>query len=137
MSTTAANGKAEPVTSEILDRQPPRDLDAEKGVLGSVLLKPEICEEVFPLVAPDDFYCEANQKIFGHLQSIHRSGAKPDLTLLVNRLNSSGDYENIGGTRIALPKFPAPFRTRETSNTMPGSSATWPANDSLFSTLAN
>ena len=34
------------VTAEILDRQPPRNLEAEKGVLGSIMLMPEVCDEV-------------------------------------------------------------------------------------------
>ena len=32
---------ARAVTSEILDRQPPFNLDAEMGVLGSILLSPD------------------------------------------------------------------------------------------------
>ena len=35
-----------PVTSEILDRQPPRNLEAEKAVLGSILLLPQVCDDV-------------------------------------------------------------------------------------------
>jgi hypothetical protein len=97
MSTTLAIANGKPVTSEILDRQPPRDLGAEKGVLGSILLKPEICGDVLTLVSADDFYDEANQKLFGHFMGIHGSGAKPDLVLVTNRLNASGDYDDIGG----------------------------------------
>src|SRR6266404_9338203 len=85
------------VTAEILDRQPPRNLEAEKGVLGSVMLMPEVCDEVALIIRPHDFYDEANQKLFAHMQAIHDAGRKIDLTLLVERLNSSGDFELMGG----------------------------------------
>jgi replicative DNA helicase len=85
------------VSAEILDRQPPCNLDAEKGVLGSIMLLPEVCDEIALIVRPHDFYDEANQKLFGHMQAIHDAGRKVDLTLLVERLNSSGDFELIGG----------------------------------------
>jgi replicative DNA helicase len=85
------------VTAEILDRQPPRNLDAEKGVLGSIMLMPEVCDEVALIVRARDFYDEANQKLFAHMQAIHDAGRKIDLTLLVERLNSSGDFELMGG----------------------------------------
>jgi replicative DNA helicase len=89
--------KRRPVSAEILDRQPPCNLEAEKGVLGSILLLPEVCDEVALIVRPADFYDEANQKLFAHMQSIHDAGRRIDLTLLVERLNSAGDYELIGG----------------------------------------
>ena len=39
-----------------LDRQLPYDLDAEMGVLGSVLLMPEACDEIALEVRADDFF---------------------------------------------------------------------------------
>ena len=41
-----------PVSSEILDRQPPVDTDAEMGVLGSILLRPDVCDDVAMEVRP-------------------------------------------------------------------------------------
>jgi hypothetical protein len=96
MSPTLAksNGK---VSAEILDRQPPSNIEAEKGLLGSILLKPDICDQMAEIVQPDDFYAEENQKLFAHILGLHRRGVRVDLPLLRNRLNSSGDYELIGG----------------------------------------
>lgn len=82
--------------AEVLQRSPPFDLEAEMGVLGSVLLMPEICDEIASLKA-DDFYEDANRKIYENLRDMYDSGDKIDLTLLVSRLRTSGDYDKIGG----------------------------------------
>lgn len=88
---------ARPVTSEILDRQPPFNLEAEAGVLGSIVLKPDACDDVALILRPDDFYDDANRKLFEHMLSMHDAGRKIDLTLLVETLKTAGDFERIGG----------------------------------------
>ena len=86
------------VSSEILDRLPPHNLDAEKGVLGSLLLDPNLCDDVALIVRADDFYADANQKLYGHLLAMHDAGSRIDTTLLLERLRTGGDLEAIGGT---------------------------------------
>jgi len=86
-----------PVTSEILDRQPPRNLDAEKAVLGSILLLPHICDDVSLAIRPEDFYDDANRVIFEHFLSIISLSRQIDMALVVERLRTAGDYEKIGG----------------------------------------
>jgi len=85
------------VSSEILDRLPPQNLDAEKGVLGSLLIDPEMCDEVAMVVRADDFYADANQKLYAHILAMHEGGKRIDTTLLVERLKNEGDLEAIGG----------------------------------------
>ena len=50
--------------SELMDRQPPFDLQAEIGVLGSIVLLPDVLDDVILLVRPDDFYDDAHRKLF-------------------------------------------------------------------------
>ncbi len=88
--------KPEPSAAEILQRQPPFDLEAEMGVLGSILLLPEVCDDIASLRA-DDFYDDANRKIYENLREMHDGGNKIDITLLVSRLRTSGEYEKVGG----------------------------------------
>src|SRR5205814_9321266 len=83
--------------SELMDRQPPFDLNAEIGVLGSIVLLPDVLDDVVMIVRPDDFYDDAHRKLFVHMTALHESGKKIDDTLLVNRLKTAGDYEAIGG----------------------------------------
>ena len=82
--------------TEILQRQPPFDLEAEQGVIGSILLMPEVCDDIASLKA-DDFYDDANRLIYGALRDMHDGGHKIDVTLLVSRLRTDGEFEKVGG----------------------------------------
>ena len=86
------------VASEILDRLPPQNLEAERGVLGSLLLDPQMCDEVALELRADDFYADANQKLYRHLLALHDEGKRIDTTLLVERLRQAGELEAVGGT---------------------------------------
>lgn len=85
------------INSEILDRRPPCNLEAERGVLGSILLLPVVCDDVALVLRGEDFYDDANQIIYGHLREMHDEGRRIDMTLLVERLRSKGDFDRVGG----------------------------------------
>ena len=85
------------VSSEILDRQPPCNLEAELGVVGSILLVPDVCDDVATILCADDFYGDAHRTLFGHMLAMHDAGRKIDLTLLVDELKKSDAFEQIGG----------------------------------------
>ena len=86
------------VASEILDRLPPQNLEAERGVLGSLLLDPLMCDEVALELRADDFYADANQKLYRQILALHDEGKRIDTTLLVERLRQAGELEAVGGT---------------------------------------
>ncbi|MGV3484079.1 MAG: replicative DNA helicase [Planctomycetaceae bacterium] len=86
-----------PSASEVLQRQPPFDLEAEMGVLGSILLLPEVCDDIASLLRADDFYDDANRCLYQHVRDMYDGGEKIDSTLLVSRLRTAGDYDKVGG----------------------------------------
>jgi len=94
--------RAGKVTSEILDRLPPQNLDAEKAVLCSILLDPQMCDDVALILRPEDFYAEAHAKLYRHMLAMHDEGKRIDETLLVERLRQSGEFEAIGGTAYLI-----------------------------------
>jgi replicative DNA helicase len=85
------------VNSEILDRQPPCNLEAERGVLGSILLLPSVCDDVALILRPEDFYDDSNRTLYAHMREIHDDSQRIDTTLLVERLKNHGQYEMVGG----------------------------------------
>ena len=81
----------------ILDRTPPCDVPAEMAVLGSILLMPDVCDDLVMILKADDFYDDANRKLYQHMTDMVDLGQKIDVTLLVNRLKAANDYEAVGG----------------------------------------
>jgi len=78
-----------------LDR--PANVDAERAVLGSILLKPDVCDDVALVVRAEDFSDESHQLLYRHLLDLHDSGKRIDATIVVERLKTQGDFERIGG----------------------------------------
>jgi replicative DNA helicase len=79
------------------DRQLPQSIEAERAVLGSILLLPEVFDEVALVIRAGDFYDDANRTIYQHLLEMHDSGERIDPMLLVERLKKADAYESIGG----------------------------------------
>ena len=82
---------------QLFDRQPPHSLDAERAVLGSILLLPDTCDEVALLVRPEDFYDDANARLFRRILDMRDAGQQVDPMLLLEELKTAGDYEVVGG----------------------------------------
>jgi len=81
--------------SEMLDRLPPQDLNAEKQVLGSILLNPRIIDEI--TLSGADFYSDANRRIFECMVAM-RDARKPiDVYSLFDALKAAGSLEATGG----------------------------------------
>ncbi|HPP54928.1 MAG TPA: DnaB-like helicase N-terminal domain-containing protein, partial [Thermoguttaceae bacterium] len=87
------------VSSEILDRLPPHHLEAERGVLGSILLDPQMCDEVIPILRVEDFYSEAHRRLYRTLLEMRDNGQQIDVMLLTDRLRKNGDLEAVGGAQ--------------------------------------
>ncbi|MFO1063307.1 MAG: replicative DNA helicase [Pirellulales bacterium] len=87
-----------PKIEEILDRAPPCDVSAEMGVLGSILLLPDVANDLALILRPDDFYDDANRKLYQHMMLMCESNQKIDVMLLVHRLKAAGDFELTGGS---------------------------------------
>ncbi|MCE5302845.1 MAG: AAA family ATPase [Planctomycetaceae bacterium] len=86
------------MNSEILDRLPPQDLDAERAVIGSILLDPPHLDEVREIVRPEDFHADANRRLYSHFLQMRNGGTGTiDTTLLLDHLRQAGDLEAIGG----------------------------------------
>ncbi len=96
-STHAASSSGTRSEEQLLERLPPQNLDAEKGVLGSLMLDADMCDEVAMVVRAEDFYADANQRLFRHIITLHEEGKRIDTTLLVECLKQAGEFETIGG----------------------------------------
>ncbi len=86
--------------AEMLEKQPPYNAEAEMAVLGSILLKPDACDEISMIVRKEDFYDDAHRKLYEHMLNMHDSGRRIDVTLLVDELKRANDFDRIGGAQF-------------------------------------
>ncbi|MCA9095291.1 MAG: replicative DNA helicase, partial [Planctomycetaceae bacterium] len=81
--------------SQIFNKLPPQDLDAERGLLGSILLVNDVIDEVADIVRPDFFYLDSHQKIFASILRLNDAGVRGiDAVTLSNDLEKRRDAEN-------------------------------------------
>jgi replicative DNA helicase len=78
-------------------RVPPQDLDAERSVLGAMLLEKEALNEVFQSLHPDDFYRSAHSRIFEAMMGLYERSEPVDEITLTAELRHLGFLENVGG----------------------------------------
>jgi replicative DNA helicase len=78
-------------------RVPPHDLDAEAAVLSAILLSPERLYEAQAYVAEQDFYSDANRRIFRAIETLEREGSKPDTVTVAAWLRAREQLQQIGG----------------------------------------
>jgi len=65
-----------------MERMIPHNLEAEQGVLGSILIDPDALTEVLPILKAEDFYRESHRLIYSAMLSLaHRSEVIDYLTV--------------------------------------------------------
>ena len=83
--------------SELTDRLPPQNLDAERSVLGSLLRDNDTINDVALLVSEGHFYTDAHQKIYRAILDLYDGQGKPaDLVILAQELIRRGQLEDVG-----------------------------------------
>jgi replicative DNA helicase len=81
----------------IVDRIPPHNLEAEMGVIGSVLFDREMMAVVGEIVRPADFYAHVHETIFDALQTLFDRGEPMDKIALAEELRRRDALERVGG----------------------------------------
>src|SRR5688572_23793943 len=91
-------------------RLPPHNTEAERSVLGAILVQNEAIHRVLEVgLEARDFYREIHQKIFEVLLSLSQRGEQVDLVTLTSALRDRGWYESIGGTAALTSLFEDTF----------------------------
>lgn len=84
--------------SKLLDhKMPPQNIDAERSVLGGLLLEHEAWDEVSDLLGEEQFYKPSHRKIYTAIKDLHRRDMPSDLVTVSNLLMEKGELEGIGG----------------------------------------
>lgn len=75
----------------------PQNLDAEAGVLGSILIDPGAMDEVSEILSAEMFYREAHRIIFECMEDLYAQGIPADLITLADEIARRGKDEDVGG----------------------------------------
>jgi replicative DNA helicase len=75
----------------------PTNLDAERFILGSVLMDGNRFPEIAASVSEGDFALESHRRIFNRMQELHKRGEKIDRVTVANEHMRFGELESIGG----------------------------------------
>jgi replicative DNA helicase len=79
-------------------RIPPHNLDAERAVLGAVLLEGrETLPRVIEVLRPSDFYTEAHRVMYGSMLTLFDRGEPVDVLTLTEELRRADQLEFVGG----------------------------------------
>ncbi|QDT39433.1 replicative DNA helicase [Stratiformator vulcanicus] len=92
-TASAANGAAGQ-----LERVPPQNLEAERGVLGSLLLMNDAIDEVADVVTADSFYSDRHRLIYASIHDLYERGVRGiDVVTLAEKLEKERHLEECGG----------------------------------------
>jgi|TARA_R110002072_G_scaffold224467_1_gene381541 replicative DNA helicase len=89
--------------SELFDRTPPHHIDAERSLLGSILLDPMVLTEIVEIISrPDQFYKEAHGTIFSCLLETFEAHQTGDMVQLAESLRAKGVFDQVGGSSYLM-----------------------------------
>ena len=95
-----ANGSGRGPMAEsgsLSDRLPPQHLEAERGVLGSILLDNEVIHDIIVFLRAEDFYRDAHQIIYAAIRELYDKNKGIDAVTLAEELKLRGQFEQVGG----------------------------------------
>jgi replicative DNA helicase len=80
-----------------LDRGLPASSDAEKTILGAIMLDNQSCNEAAEKLVADDFYLDSHRRIFARMLELNERGAAIDIVTLSEELARKKELESVGG----------------------------------------
>jgi len=87
------------IKSPIQDvRVPPQNIEAEKALLGSVMLRPEVMHDVMEIINPGCFYVEKHRLIFTTMFELFSKSNPIDLLSISSRLEEREILDQVGGS---------------------------------------
>ncbi len=82
------------------NRMPPQNIEAEKAVLGAMLIKKDAIIEVQEILRPEDFYREAHKVAYEAMLKLTDNEEAVDIVTLTEELRKEEQLERVGGVRF-------------------------------------
>ena len=79
---------------------PPQNIEAERAVLGAILLNNSAIATALEYLQPEDFYKHAHRILFQTMVELNDKDQPLDTVTLLNTLKSNNQLEDVGGATI-------------------------------------
>ena len=80
-----------------LEKGLPQNIEAERCVLGAILLDSQLIDQAVEVLSPEDFYLGSHRTIFQHMVSLLESSKAIDFLTLTESVRNGNQLEAIGG----------------------------------------
>jgi hypothetical protein len=80
-----------------LERPLPQNVEAERSILGAILLDNSKLTEVTAKIKPEDFFHDHHRRIFRQMAALGQAQQAIDLVTLTDQLHRAGELESSGG----------------------------------------
>lgn len=84
------------------ERQLPHSAEAERAVLGSILLNPELIHQARTDLLPEQFYIPSNRRVFEVMLKIDSRESEVNHVLVCEELATDGSLHSVGGTGFVI-----------------------------------
>jgi replicative DNA helicase len=81
---------------------PPHDLDAERAVIGAMLVSETAVSVIGEMLVAEDFYSETHRVLYGAMMRLYSRGDPIDQLTLTNELRNIGEFDRIGGRQYVF-----------------------------------
>ncbi|MEX0849356.1 MAG: replicative DNA helicase [Candidatus Dependentiae bacterium] len=89
--------KNRPSSEQLLGKSLPANIDAERAVLGALLINDEWVAQILEILKPEDFYSPSHKIIFEHIVALSQQFKRVDLVTLQDELTKKEQLETVGG----------------------------------------
>jgi len=92
-----ANFAADTARDQMLERPLPNSAEAERAILGAIVLDNALITQAIELLKPEDFYVPSHRRIFTSMIALFERGSEINPILIAEELKRDGSVESVGG----------------------------------------
>ena len=90
-------GMPRDMPSDMIDKLPPQNIEAEQSVLGAIIFDNEALPKALEILSSDDFYKETHRRLYNAMCGLFEKNEPIDIVTLTDYLRRTDELEAVGG----------------------------------------
>ena len=86
-----------PANDPLIERGLPSSPEAERSILGAILLDNSLCNQAIELIRREDLFLDSHRRIYDKMIALTERGSPIDLITLGDELRRASEFEQVGG----------------------------------------